>query len=186
MDAFPALKEVTTLDTVKAGMRLTFVWLGSKDSNIGLHFDPADGYLAQLWGRKAFYLFPYGDSASLYPLALDATRSHVDLRTFELNRFPRLEQVAPYAGELEPGDLLFVPKYCWHYFWASTDSVSASVFEPTISAQHASPASSKCTVHATASASPGRRSGMACSAGRTGCRRMAGRRLASCSGSFSP
>src|SRR5262249_2801832 len=130
IDLFPTLKGATKLDAVKPGLEMSFVWFGSKDSNIGLHFDPADGYLLQLWGRKAFYLVSHDQSGLLYPLGTDATRSQVDLRTFDPDRFPMLAQVTPYAGELGPGDLLFVPKYCWHYFWARTNSVSASMFQP--------------------------------------------------------
>jgi hypothetical protein len=126
---FPRLKAELTYESLLPGLRPGFVWVGSAGSNIGLHFDPADGFLAQLSGRKSFYLLRHADSGDVYPLPDDLTRSRVDLREVDRAAFPRLWNVAPYAGTLEAGDLLYIPRYTWHYFWGVTTSVSTNVFD---------------------------------------------------------
>ena len=125
---FPSLEQEITFNTLRPQLKPAFVWFGSSGANIGLHFDAADAYLAQLFGKKKFFLIPHSDSGSVYPFADDITRSVVDLRSFDLQYYPKLRNVVPYVGELQPGDLIFIPKYTWHYFWSVTNSVSVSNF----------------------------------------------------------
>jgi hypothetical protein len=128
IDSFPAIANSVTFEKLAPGLKPAFVWFGSEGSNIGLHFDPSDTLLAQLWGTKAFFLVPFEDSGRVYPFADDVTRSTIDLRSFDLDKFDKLGAVAPYVGEMLPGDLLYIPRYTWHYFWGTSTSVSASVF----------------------------------------------------------
>jgi hypothetical protein len=125
---FPRLAEAVTYDPIWPGLKPKYIWWSSADANIGLHFDPADSYLAQLWGRKSFYLVRHQDSGHLYPFDDDITRSKVDLRDLDLQTYPNLRNIAPYAGTMEAGDLLYIPRYTWHYLWGLSTSVSTSIF----------------------------------------------------------
>jgi hypothetical protein len=128
IERFPSLDGLLSMDALVPDLTPAFVWIGSRDANIGLHFDTSDGYLVQLHGFKRFYLIPHTQSGHVYPFADDPTRSAVDLRRLDVGKYPRLGNVVPFVGELRPGNLLFIPRYMWHYFWSTTSSVSASVF----------------------------------------------------------
>ena len=125
---FKSIERSVSFDSLIPQLRPKFVWFGSSEANIGLHFDASDGYLAQLHGRKRFFLISHKDSGSLYPFPDDVTRSSIDLRTFNPDEHPKMKDVVPYADEIGPGDLLYIPRYMWHYFWGTTTSLSVSTF----------------------------------------------------------
>ena len=72
------------------------------------HFDPDDGLLAVIQGRKDVRLFPC-DPDPLYPNPLGSkgrtVQSQVDIDNPDLDRFPRFADVTGYTVTVLPGDM---------------------------------------------------------------------------------
>ncbi|KTD11712.1 eukaryotic small stress protein PASS1 [Legionella gratiana] len=110
-------------------------FLGGKGAHTEIHFDREHCCILHLClsGKKQFLLFtedqnkyiyklPYiGDSLIEFGYPWDAL----------CHQFPRLNQAEGYNIILEPGDMLFLPKNCWHYTTYLEASAAASyVFYP--------------------------------------------------------
>lgn len=94
------------------------LWAGCSMGATPLHFDALSNLLAQLAGRKRVVLFPPSQSFLLYPYAVGHpcdNFSMVDVSDPDLERFPALRHACGYEAVLEPGDVLFIPRYWWHY-----------------------------------------------------------------------
>jgi hypothetical protein len=102
----------------------TRVWIGSAGTRSMLHSDLKDNLFCQIWGRKSVTLLPWKDSRAAYPFTDNLVNSQVDLANVDIERHPRLREVTFYNSMVEPGDILFIPKGCWHDIRACTPSVS--------------------------------------------------------------
>ena len=103
------------------------LWFAAKGTVSQLHFDLPHNLVAQLHGRKKFYVFHSSDP--VYPHAWRSSTPHlsrVDPEAPDLARFPRLASARPLETELEPGDVLFLPQRFWHHARALTTSVSVN------------------------------------------------------------
>lgn len=83
-----------------------------------LHYDHVDNFYLQVAGRKTFRLFPPAESGALAPYAFHNEfdrRSAVNLEAPDLTgAFPRAAAACRADVTLEPGDLLFLPRWWWH------------------------------------------------------------------------
>uniref|UniRef100_A0AAU2VKT9 Cupin-like domain-containing protein n=1 Tax=Streptomyces sp. NBC_00008 TaxID=2903610 RepID=A0AAU2VKT9_9ACTN len=104
----------------------TRVWIGSAGTRSMLHSDLKDNLFCQIRGHKAVTLLPWRDSAAAYPFPDNLVNSRLDLARPDLARFPRMRDVTFYSGVLGPGDLLFIPRGCWHDIRALTPSISVN------------------------------------------------------------
>ena len=102
------------------GAPLASIWIGNR-TIAATHYDLSNNLAVCLVGRRRFTLFPPDQVANLYPGPLDPTPggqvvSMVDLRTPDLDRYPRFAEALDHAqvAELEPGDVLFYPALWWH------------------------------------------------------------------------
>jgi lysine-specific demethylase 8 len=109
-------------------------WFGAAGTFSTLHFDPADNFFAQIWGRKKFILFAPEQGPLLYrshqlceqsPFCLGLF-SPVDVAHPDLERFPRYAQATPIEVVLEPGEILYVPPGWWHYVVSVDASMGVS------------------------------------------------------------
>jgi Cupin-like domain len=102
----------------------TRVWIGSAGTRSMLHSDLKDNLFCQIWGEKHVVLLPWEQSRTAYPFPTNLVNSQIDLAELDLKRFPRLRKAILYAGTVRAGDILFMPRGCWHDVRSRTPSVS--------------------------------------------------------------
>lgn len=115
----------------------TRVWIGSAGTRSSLHSDLKDNLFCQIWGEKLVVLLPWQHSSAAYPFPDNLVNSQIDLNDLDLRRFPRLRGAVLYAGTVRPGDILFMPRGCWHDISSLTPSISVNHwFGPSVPFRH--------------------------------------------------
>ena len=95
------------------------LWVGEAGNTTPLHFDTAENFLVQIYGRKKLSLFSPKDNHLLYVHNL-YTKGRMnfsqirDLDADNHKQFPRLEQASVYQGIIGPGDAIYIPPGWWH------------------------------------------------------------------------
>jgi lysine-specific demethylase 8 len=102
----------------------TRVWIGSAGTRSMLHSDLKDNLFCQIWGEKDVTLLEWKNSRAAYPFPDNLVNSQVDLGNPDLRRFPRLRHVSLLHVCMAPGDVLYIPRGCWHDIRSRTPSVS--------------------------------------------------------------
>jgi hypothetical protein len=102
----------------------TRLWIGSAGTRSMLHSDLKHNLFVQVWGRKVVFLVPFADSRAVYPCFDNIVNSAVDPDALDLARFPRFRHARVYAAVVEPGDVVFIPRGCWHHFRSLAPSIS--------------------------------------------------------------
>src|SRR5581483_4257080 len=97
------------------------LWIGAVAQKSSIHNDPYDNLNVQIIGKKKVILFAPEQHENLYPEFLHSRlwASRIDPDRPDLERFPKFAGARGFAGELSPGDVLFIPKYWWHSFSAA-------------------------------------------------------------------
>ncbi|HET8646735.1 MAG TPA: cupin-like domain-containing protein [Vicinamibacteria bacterium] len=107
------------------------LWFGTEGNLTPLHYDMANNLFAQLQGRKRFTLFAPGESERLYPRPASSKHhnlSQVDAERPDEGRHPLLAEAQPWACQVGPGDLLFLPAFWWHQVRSLEMGVSVSTW----------------------------------------------------------
>lgn len=110
-------------------------FFGGKGSQTEMHYDREHCSILHLCfcGQKKFLLFTTKQNDNLYktPFVGD-TLIDFGLPREQLEKeFPRLKQAEGYEVTLEKGDMVFMPKNCWHYTQYIDASAAASyIFYP--------------------------------------------------------
>jgi lysine-specific demethylase 8 len=128
MAAFPGLADELSISrAVVAPTRTQSLWVGNATRS-GLHFDLADGLLAQVYGVKTATLVRAGQFASLYPFPDVHTKSRIDPDDIDDQAFPRFTRVDRFTATLTPGDALFIPRLWWHHLVSEGVGISANAW----------------------------------------------------------
>jgi lysine-specific demethylase 8 len=114
---------VTDADTRKPN-----IWMGTRGTRSGLHWDMTDNLIAMFLGAKAFVLAPPGRHHLLYASHANPTKSSVDPAQVDWTRFPRLRRAELTVGVLRRGEILLLPRAWWHYFGAIELSINSSIW----------------------------------------------------------
>lgn len=103
-------------------------WLGPCGTITPLHCDPYYNLFCQVWGSKYIRLYDRKHAQQMYPFHNHFLRntSQVDVDQIDHSRFPEFAQTPYFECQLEPGDMLFIPKKFWHYVRALSPSWSVS------------------------------------------------------------
>lgn len=131
--AFPQLIEDVDFSLLSSAMPLNHPmgWLGPAGSISGYHIDWAENIVAQICGRKRFYLVAPDQTRKMYPgkkydyLSLV---SQVDARNYDDRRFPLFREANVLGVTLQPGDVLYIPRGWWHYAESLEPSISVNNF----------------------------------------------------------
>ena len=100
-------------------------WFGPCTTVSPLHFDPYHNLLAQVVGYKYVRLYPPSCSDSLYPHSGKmSNNSQIDVCAIDPTRYPLALQCDYFETILGPGDMLFIPRWYWH-FVAAVDATTA-------------------------------------------------------------
>jgi len=105
---------------------LSFFW-GGEGSRSGLHRDPWGwtSWIAVIYGRKAFKLFPTNTSRSLHIYPDDPDRSPVDAFNPDYAAYPRFRNVKPIEVVVGPGDVICLMDY-YHQAYNLEESMAVS------------------------------------------------------------
>jgi lysine-specific demethylase 8 len=108
------------------------LWVASEGTVARLHYDPSDGLLGLVSGRKHLALFAPSETPHLYPVrsyenvwSLDsALFSRAELANPE--RYPQLRNARYNVATLLPGDLLYIPTGYWHSVVSTGRNIGAN------------------------------------------------------------
>jgi lysine-specific demethylase 8 len=109
------------------------LWLSAPGTVSRLHFDLPHNLIAQIHGRKRFYLYPAKERNNLYPFPPWSSVPHlsrVDLEAPDLVAFPRLARARGYYADTREGDLLFMPSRMWHHVRSLGASITVNFWWP--------------------------------------------------------
>lgn len=121
---FPGLADDCPAEALlPAGRRLVNLWVGARTRS-GLHYDPMDNFLVQVYGAKRAILAAPGARRAVYPFPDNVAKSRIDPEAPDERRFPRVREATFLEGSLEPGDMLYIPRGWWHHLRAHSRSIS--------------------------------------------------------------
>jgi Cupin-like domain len=128
---YPGLDEDFDFGSFEPPNVLTvLVWIGSRTRS-GLHYDYVDNFFAQVHGAKSAILAAPEEAANLHLFDDNHTKSQVAPQHPDLVAHPRLRRATLMEADLQPGDVLYLPKGWWHYFASSDRSISLSCWHGT-------------------------------------------------------
>lgn len=110
-------------------------FFGGQHTNTNIHFDRehCSNLHLCLYGKKELLLFTEDQSDTIYktPFISDSLIDFSRPINELIQTFPRLKKAECYQVVLEHGDMLFMPKNCWHYTQYHAPSAAATyVFYP--------------------------------------------------------
>jgi hypothetical protein len=108
------------------GRTLSLLWIGSKATHSGLHFDRYNNLFGQIYGEKVVCLLAPDQSRYLYQFKDVVQKSNIDPENPDLDRFPKVKQATILEATVRPGDILFIPKLWWHSLRATEHSISVN------------------------------------------------------------
>ena len=112
------------------GFEACQLWASHGGVSTPCHFDGSTNFVAQLRGRKHFLLLPPGESFKLCPHPVGHPRDNFslcDLAAPDTATFPAIARARGWVCTLEPGDVLFLPRYWWHYVHQDEAAETASL-----------------------------------------------------------
>lgn len=102
-------------------------WISPRGNTPILHHDTFyDNLNVQVFGEKKFILIPPSDYRRMR--AHFFAESPIDPVSPDLKRYPDFAKADVSEARLEPGDVLFIPQFWWHYVLALEVSVNISTW----------------------------------------------------------
>lgn len=92
------------------------VWVAGQGQRSTIHNDSYENMNAQVVGNKRFLLFAPESHDLLYPQKINDQlwASPVNPQAPQLEAYPRFSELSGFECLLQPGDVLYIPKYWWH------------------------------------------------------------------------
>jgi ribosomal protein L16 Arg81 hydroxylase len=98
-------------------------WLTPQGNKTVLHHDSFyENLNIQVFGRKRFLLMPPRDTKKMYSHVF--SESPIDPTAPDLGRFPRFKGTSMFEAILNPGEVIYIPAFWWHYVVALEPSIN--------------------------------------------------------------
>ncbi len=122
-------ERLSQLTNRRAEQKASGIWIGSKGVTTPLHHDAWTGLLFQLTGSKRVLMFPPEDRTNLYftsPFAATDRWSTLPGRSDDADpdEYPRFARASRHEGQLDAGDVLFIPPFWAHEVEALEANIS--------------------------------------------------------------
>jgi len=130
-ERLPELLEDLRFDALipKASWRSLRLWISAQGARAGLHHDLPENFLAQVTGRKRIILIHRRYGREVYRNGLFHAAPNfcaVDAENPDYARFPRFRGVESITVDLEPGEILYIPRLWWHQVRSLDLSISVN------------------------------------------------------------
>ncbi|KAK3605941.1 hypothetical protein CHS0354_019610 [Potamilus streckersoni] len=111
------------------------IWIGSSGAYTPMHYDTYGfNLVAQIYGRKRWFLFPPHQTPYMYatriPYEESSVFSQVNVIDPDLKRQPKFKMTTPYVVTLEPRQVLYVPRHWWHFVECIDSAISINTWVP--------------------------------------------------------
>lgn len=105
-----------------------YMFMGAKNTRTPLHNEFPTTIYIQVKGKKKWILYDVSDRVFLNAKTERRTYFFSDYNPLkpDLNKFPLSEYAKKIEIDLEPGDILIVPPFMWHYIHNTTDSIGVA------------------------------------------------------------
>ncbi|MCA9788789.1 MAG: cupin-like domain-containing protein [Cyanobacteria bacterium HKST-UBA05] len=105
-----------------------YVLLGPAGTITDLHYDLANAFYVQIYGRKSFKVISPHYLDKVYPYRNFLSRVPLEdgVEGVDAQKFPLFKQAKVHEFVLEPGDAFFLPVGWWHWVEALDTSISMS------------------------------------------------------------
>jgi hypothetical protein len=113
----------------KASWHSLRLWISARDTRAALHQDLPENFLAQITGRKRIVLIHRRHGRNVYRNGLFHGAPNfcaVDAENPDYARFPRFRRVESITVDLEPGEILYIPRLWWHQVHSLSLSISVN------------------------------------------------------------
>lgn len=131
LSARPQLLGDLDFSFLQKGRKEIAFWFGTRFSVTGLHCDPNDGVLAQIYGSKRIYLFSPDQRELLYPNDKydPATECcEADAHNPNYNAHPRFREARGLIAEISKGEALYIPSGWFHQVVGLETNISVNCF----------------------------------------------------------
>lgn len=104
----------------------TRIWIAGRGQHSTIHNDNYENLNAQIVGNKVFTLYPPAQFPKLYAQKINEGlwASPIDPCDPDLERYPLFATLEGLRCVLEPGDVLYIPRFWWHQATAQSPSVN--------------------------------------------------------------
>jgi len=104
------------------------LWIGAAGQRSTIHNDPYHNFNAQIVGRKRFILFAPSQHGVLSAIYCNRSMwaSPIDPLAPDFERYPAFANALGYDCTLTEGEVLFLPRFWFHYVEAVTTSVNVN------------------------------------------------------------
>lgn len=127
----PQLHDDLDWGLLPRGCRRIAFRLGTCASMTGLHSDPNNGVLAQIYGSRRIYLFAPDQKEYLYPNTKFEPATHgcdVDAAHPDYHKHPKFIAARGATAEIATGQALFIPKGWYHQAMGLETNISVNCF----------------------------------------------------------
>jgi hypothetical protein len=107
------------------------LWIGGPGQKSTIHNDSNHGFNAQVYGKKAFILFPPDQHPSLYAVRIsdDTWVSQVDWEDPDPVQHPTYRHAqGGMEVVLEEGEMLYIPAFWWHAAKALSTAINVNIW----------------------------------------------------------
>jgi len=107
------------------------LWMGPGGNTTALHFDGANNFFVQLWGKKKFWLYSPKYFYSLYPNSWISKAPHVSQvnpENIDGVNYPRALEIEKTEVIVSRGNMLFLPAYWWHQVYSINNNISVNIW----------------------------------------------------------
>jgi hypothetical protein len=105
------------------------LFIGGKDTKTGTHCAGNENIFVQLRGQKKWYMWDQRATVLFDPPVNrgPAKSSPFDPMIPDFETFPGIRQIPVYEIILDPGDILYIPSYYWHYVYNTSSSIGIGI-----------------------------------------------------------